>query len=243
MDEVQHLMLSTNGLPGTESSSVSFCSRFLHRVQRPCILSVITNSMKKTLVWPVIIVAVLFVTVIGLYLTQSPSALFEDTDNGVSFEYPSDWETREYESLVFFAANFDYMDGLAESSASTEAEGTLVYSVAPDVTADSVEDLQEVYDGIYAECVANLEETDQELGPFCQRTDLSGWSKITVDGYTAVVSEWEGAPESGELGKKVIVLVDDQDLVVYVSAIKTGVTDAAIIDAAFNHVLETLKIE
>ncbi len=199
----------------------------------------------NNLVWMLVIVLVLVVgSAIAMQINTATKDTnrFTDAENGVSFTYPSHWETREAGGQTLFAVNFDYLDGLAESSSSTEKEGTIIYFVTS-AAPTTVDELQRVGDEGYQNCLTEFENSQQELGPFCTKTDYSEWTKTTVNGYTALSHDWRGAPESGEIVKQFMVFVDDKKLIVNIMAVKTGVTDEAVIEEVWEQVLETLKVE
>ena len=199
----------------------------------------------KNLLWLLaILLAIAIGIVIGTQIKTNPSdaSVFKDVENGVSFHYPQHWETREVDGHTLFAVNFDYLDGLTESSTSTEKEGTLTYSVSRSAPT-TIKELQQISDEDYQDCLAMLENAQQELGPFCLQTDYSEWTETTVDGYTALSLDWRGYPESGEIVKRLIVLVDDKELLVNILAVKTGVTDEELIEQAWQQVLDTVKIK
>jgi len=129
--------------------------------------------------------------------------LYQDSEYGVSFEYPAHWETRTKEDYTLFAANFDYFDGLAEGSTSTELEGTLKYSVTQNPENLS---MQAFYDASYEECKSEPLAEDADFGPLCYQPRFeSGWEVLEIDGYTAYQSDWEGVTESGSIAKDLYV--------------------------------------
>ncbi len=200
--------------------------------------------MKKKLLWPLVLISIVLALLISYYLTNSTTDVnvFKDAQIGVSFEYPLHWETRESEDRTLFASNFDYLDGLAESSTSTEKEGTFIYSVSEGAPT-SIEELQDRNDADYESCLADFEKSGLEFGPPCIDTDYSEWTESMVGGYTALSSEWHGAPASGEIVKQIVILIEDKALIATLTAVKTGVTDEQVIEATWQQAVDSLRIK
>lgn len=166
---------------------------------------------------------------------------YVDAEYGVSFEYPAHWETRTKDDYVLFAANFDYFDGLAEGSTSTELEGTLKYSVTqnPENLA-----MQAFYDASYEECRSQPVAEDADFGPLCYQPHFeSGWEVFEINGYTAYQSDWEGVAESGSIAKDLYVDLSGKGAFIHLSAIKTGMTDAEAIQKTAEDAFASLSIE
>jgi len=173
---------------------------------------------------------------------ESQEGVFQDENRGVSFEYPSHWETRTSDTgRISFAANFDYFDGLSKSSKSTELEGSLSYQVIANPEGKS---LQDYYNDYYDECLSQILAEELDFGgPGCTNKDFSEWESGEVNGYESFLSEWFGTPASGEMVKELVVDLDDQDEFLILMAIKTGVTDEEGIDVIFEKATETLSVQ
>lgn len=170
---------------------------------------------------------------------SSTSGVYVDDKNSVSFEYPENLQVREdaKNNAVLFASNFDYLDGLSESSASAEPDGSLVYQVIQNPNGLT---LQEYFDADYKDCVAKLVPTDAIFEP-CWETDFTKFSTFKIGDYTAYNSGWKGIPESGEMVKTLYIDANDKKLIFMLSAYKTGVTNEQTIEATAEKAFSSFK--
>lgn len=171
---------------------------------------------------------------------DAPQAgLYQDSGYGVSFEYPAHWETRTKEDYVLFASNFDYFDGIAKGSTSTELEGTLKYSVTQNPENLS---MKAFYDASYEECQDVPKSAD--IGPMCYQPRFeSGWEVLEIDGYPAYQSDWDGVAESGSIVKDIYVDLLGKGAFIHLSAIKTGLTDEEAIQKTAEDAFASLSIK
>lgn len=182
--------------------------------------------MKKCL-WIIIVILALAAAAILIFYkpTEEVNAnVFIDEAHGVSFSYPLHWDTRSVdtgyssEEYYLFAANFDYFDGLAESSVDSEYEGRLIYRPV------------ESPGGL------TLENYHSDI-------DFSEWKVLDIDGHVAYLSGWEGVPSSGEQAKQLIVDLADEDLFLHLKAVRTGITDEEYIENVLNDAIASIEIE
>ncbi len=188
----------------------------------------------------------------GLFLSACEGSVSEESNSadgnsyvdakyGVSFEYPAHWVSRRDMSTFYFGANFDYMDGLAETSTSTELEGTLTYSVTQNPENLS---MKAFYDASYEECRSEPVAEDADFGPLCYQPHFeSGWEVFEIDGYTTYQSDWDGVAESGSIAKDLYVDLGEKGAFIHLSAIKTGMTDEEAIQKTVDDAFASLSIE
>jgi hypothetical protein len=171
--------------------------------------------------------------------SESANSVYEDVQYGVSFEYPAHWDIRVFDHSVMFAANFDYADGLSESSTSTELEGSLHYRIQENPDGES---LHAYYNSRYRDCLAQPME-DEVFGNLCPNPVLNFSTQFEIGEYAGHMTDWEGIPESGEQAKELYVDVRDKNVFVVVSAVRTGVTDPLLLEKILLNAFETLEIE
>jgi len=164
---------------------------------------------------------------------------FKDSIHNISFSYPEHWEMRHSTSgALLFAANFDYIDGLSEDSSSTELEGTLRYDIIPNFHK---KDAITFYKEDYEKCINQPIPEGFLMGPICLNLELEKWENQDLNGNSGYISEWEGIPASGELGKRLIIDANS-DYFIQIMTIRTSLTDEDYINDVFDTVVKSLKI-
>ncbi len=161
---------------------------------------------------------------------EAREGFYQNTENGVSFEYPTNWTAEESANgVVVFEAD------------SSELEGTLVYDVVENPEGLT---LQDYYKAQYDECMSQPVPEGSDFGPICIIDyNYDDWTQLEIDGNTAYKSDWKGIPESGEMAKNLFVDVDEKNIFLILRAIKTGVTDAESIDTTAENTFASLNIE
>lgn len=162
--------------------------------------------------------------------TPKTTQTYTDVTNGVTFEYPNNWIANETQVNTEFYLDSDILK-------EREKEGAIIYQIIPN--AENIT-LQAYLDKSYEDCLAGP--AIPEFGRLCgEKIDLSIWKNFEVDGYKAYQSDWEGIPESGEMGKWTYIVTNNY--FVYFIATRTGNTDLNFIEKVLKDILDTISFK
>lgn len=198
-------------------------------------------KMTALLIFILILAAALIFAFLRQPAVPEGYVAFVDNNYDVGFMYPDTWDARSLaDEWYVFSANFDYLNGLAESSEDMEKEGWMSYQVLKDIDAESFD---AYFTQSYEDC---LEDGTNAAGfvPYCFNFADHAWDEIEIDGHTAYLSQdWMPIPESGEQMRRFYVDVTEQNMIISLSAMRTGLTDLERIDSVFYNATMSVSVK